>query len=301
MIPNYGKIYHFGTPQVRDIFSDPVVVEEKIDGSQFSFGLLNGELCCRSKGKQIVLDAPDMMFKRAVEVVRSVADKLIPNWVYRGEYLQKPKHNALAYDRTPRNHIMIFDIVRDDGSACHPEIRRIHADTIDLETVPTLACGDVRSMDELLSFMDRVSVLGGQKIEGFVVKNHNRYDPMNHGAFLMAKHVAPEFKELNHGNFRLQNPGKNDIADMLINMCRTEARWNKAAQHLAERGELEGSPRDIGKLIKATQSDTLEESEADIKERLWQWFKPQLARGVVRGLPEWWKRRLLDSQFGGES
>lgn len=35
-IPSYPKIYAVGHREVRDIFRFPVLVQEKIDGSQFS-------------------------------------------------------------------------------------------------------------------------------------------------------------------------------------------------------------------------------------------------------------------------
>jgi hypothetical protein len=54
---------------VTSLLLDPVIVEEKLDGSQFSFGRFGGELKCRSKGAQPNLFAPEKMFDIAVEVV----------------------------------------------------------------------------------------------------------------------------------------------------------------------------------------------------------------------------------------
>ena len=41
---SYGKIFNLGHKETEALFDGPVVVEEKIDGSQFSFGSINGEL-----------------------------------------------------------------------------------------------------------------------------------------------------------------------------------------------------------------------------------------------------------------
>ena len=55
-INSYPSVMQIGHKMIADIFSGEVIVEEKIDGSQFSFGVINGELTCRSKGKQQILE-----------------------------------------------------------------------------------------------------------------------------------------------------------------------------------------------------------------------------------------------------
>jgi hypothetical protein len=110
MIHSYPSVYAIGHKAIEGLFNGPVLVEEKIDGSQFSFGIVDGELQCRSKGKLLVLDAPEALFERAVAQVVARQHLLRPDWIYRGEYLSKPKHNTLAYGRVPRDNIIIFDI-----------------------------------------------------------------------------------------------------------------------------------------------------------------------------------------------
>jgi hypothetical protein len=109
-IHSYPKINNVGHPEIATIFDDPVLVEEKIDGSQISFGVLDGELKIRSKNSDIHVEDTEKMFSQGVETILSIKDSLTPNWVYRGEYLKKPKHNALSYSRIPNKHIIIFDI-----------------------------------------------------------------------------------------------------------------------------------------------------------------------------------------------
>ncbi|KKK80799.1 hypothetical protein LCGC14_2819850, partial [marine sediment metagenome] len=70
---SYGKVYNIGHAAVVELFDDEVTVEEKIDGSQFSFGVdAVGELACRSKGAVIDVDAPPKLFAGAVETARSL-------------------------------------------------------------------------------------------------------------------------------------------------------------------------------------------------------------------------------------
>lgn len=105
----FPKILHLGHKQIKDIFDGEVEITEKVDGSQLGFGKINGELFVRSKGKEQDLDNPDKMFEGAVKFVKTIADKLPDNIVLYGEWLNKPKHNVLAYDRTPKKrHCLIW-------------------------------------------------------------------------------------------------------------------------------------------------------------------------------------------------
>lgn len=296
-IGSYTKILTLGHGGLADLFSGDVLLEEKVDGSQFSMSVdTEGKLHCRSKGAVLHVDAPDKMFAAGVGTAKALASVLQPGWVYRGEYLQKPKHNTLAYDRIPRMHVALFDVEIGVAMFLGPEEKAAEAERIGLECVPAFHRGRVESFAEFKALLDRQSFLGGQKIEGVVVKNYARFGA--DGKVLMGKHVREEFKELNHKDFRLRNPTQGDILGRLIDRYRTPARWTKAVQHLRDRGELEGSPRDIGKLIKEAQADVFEECGAEIQEMLLAWAKGKIARGVTAGLPEWWKEQLAASQFG---
>ena len=133
---SYPSVFNLGHRVLAELFSDPVLVEEKIDGSQFSFGLIGGVLRVRSKGAEMNSEAPEKMFDKAVETVSTLAPVLVPGYTYRGEFLRTPKHNTLAYDRTPVGHIIIFDINVDEESYLTYEDKKIEATRLGLEVVP---------------------------------------------------------------------------------------------------------------------------------------------------------------------
>lgn len=295
MLSTYSKIHSLGHRALEDLLSDPVVVEEKVDGSQFGFGIHSGELKCRSRGANVSPVAPDKMFARAVETVQELAPALRDGWTYRGEYLQKPKHNTLAYDRCPAKHIVLFDIDAGDQRFLGPEEKAAEAARLGLEVVPCLHTGTVNSAADVLGFLERVSFLGGQKIEGVVIKNYSRFTP--DGKAMMGKYVSEAFKEINRHDFRERNPSQGDIKDRLIDRFKTPARWNKAIQHLAEDGRLANEPRDIGLLIPEIQRDIEEECGEEIREFLYTWAIAHLKRGVVAGFAEYYKQKLLEAQF----
>lgn len=294
-INSYPSIYAIGHPAVRNIFNGPVLIEEKVDGSQFSFGVIGGELYCRSKGKMLVLDEPEKMFAAGVEAVKAIADHLTPEWIYRAEYLKSPKHNTLTYTRAPSNHIALFDVQVGQESYLTSAAKCIEAMRIGVDCVTVLGSGVFSDFNSLIGLLDRESFLGGTKIEGFVVKNYAQFGPDK--KVLMGKYVSEAFKERHAEEWKKSNPTGKDIVQAIIAGLRTEARWVKSIQHLQESGEIEGSPRDIGKLIKEITRDVRDDSEDEIRDALMRHFWPQIQRGITAGFPEFYKRYLAERSF----
>jgi len=229
--------------------------------------------------------------------IRDLAPKLHPGWIYRAEYLQKPKHNTIAYDRVPKQHLIIFDICPGLEEYLSYEEKADEAERLGLECVPYYGGVCVTSMDELKELLKTQSILGGSTVEGLVFKNYRRFG--RDGKALMGKFVSEEFKERNIKDFAERNPHGKDIIQMIGQSLRTEARWKKAIQHLAERGELLNEPRDIGALLKEINKDIRAEEADAIKEQLFGWAWKNLARMATAGFPEWYKELLAKRQFEG--
>jgi hypothetical protein len=291
-ISAYPSIFTIGHRFIADLFKGKVVIEEKIDGSQFSFGVYDGQVVCRSRGQEINLEDPGM-FGKAVTVVQSIKYNLTPGWTYRGEYLQKPKHNCLAYERTPSGFIMIFDVmISEDEHYLCPENKRAEAHRIGLECVPCFYVGpgsDVVPMS-LADYFQRDSVLGGVKIEGVVVKNYDQFGEDKR--ILIGKFVSPAFKEKHQTHYKTDAPNKADLEQHLIVEFAVEARWRKAVQHLREAGKITDTPTDIGLIMAEVKADILKEEGDQIKEALFKHTWPRIARGVTAGIPEWYKKDL---------
>lgn len=314
----YCKIYNLGHKAIEDLLKAPVRIEEKVDGSQFSFGWFNthkdectfikDDIPCtceqglrvRSRGAVMNIDAPENLFREACEYVKSIADQLHVGWTYRGECLKKPGHNALVYDRVPKNHVIIFDINDGEESFLGYDEKKVEAERLGFETVPLLYEGMLTEIGAFRGFLDNVSVLGGQKIEGVVVKPIN-YDLFGRdGKVLMGKFVSEAFKEVHNRTWGENNPTGGDIISQLIARLSTQARWQKSLQHLREAGKIEDSVRDIGNLIHEIQDDVKVECEDEIKDYLFAWAWPHLKRGVSKGAPQWYKDYLLRLQFEQE-
>lgn len=294
---SYPSIFNFGHSAVVGLLMGPVYVQEKVDGSQFSFGIsADGIVLTRSKGAEVFLETADKLFKGAVEYVHSIKDRLTPGYTYRGEVLCRPKHNTLAYDRTPNHNVVLFDInVGEEQYLPYSEVV-VEAARLDLEVVPLIHAGMVESYDVLKAFLSTTSFLGGQKIEGVVVK------PIGYGLFgidkkvLMGKYVSEAFKEIHGGEWRKNNPSNNEVIEKVALSYKTPARWEKSIQHLRDAGQLTDSPQDIGKLMKEINVDVLKECEVEIKEALFKAAWPKISRILTAGFPEFYKDRLLKQQ-----
>jgi hypothetical protein len=291
---SYPKVYALGHPAIKSLLNGPVHIEEKVDGSQFSFGVFDNRVMCRSRGQVLNVDAPEKMFVEAVRVVMDLQHELRNGWTYRAEYLQKPKHNTLCYDRIPANHLILFDINTGQEQYLSYEDKAEEAERLGLDVVPKLA-DSMGSMDDLKDLLERKSVLGGAMIEGVVVKNYTQFSP--DGKACIGKYVSEKFKEIHQGDWKDRNPNRADIIERLANTYRTPARWSKAVQHMRESGRLLDDPKDIGVLIKEVGLDVLAECKDDIASALFQWAWPQLNRKIVAGLPEWYKQELASDQF----
>lgn len=290
-IRGYSSPFNLGHKALATLFNGVVTVQEKIDGSQFSFGLVEGELECRSRGQRVIKEEPGM-FKLAVETAQELAQQglLIEGYIYRGEFLQKPKHNTLVYARVPKGNIILFDI--DRGDQCYLPFNEVAeiAKAMDLECVPSLEIGGKPTMEQLEEWMQRESVLGNTTIEGLVFKNYEEFG--RDSKTLMGKYVSEKFREKHGGDWKKRNPGGKAFAATLTEQYATEARWAKARQHLQEQGKLENEMRDIPKLMQEINRDVLEDCGDEIREKLFKHFWKQISRGLTRGMPEWYRETL---------
>lgn len=291
---SYSQIFSMEHKATIPLRSAKVIIEEKVDGSQITFGMIGGALCIRSKGQEIHIGAVPNIFGPSVLTIEKLfaEGKLVEGLHYRGEAISKPRHNVLAYARVPIGNIALYDI--DDGQ-CNFLSRQEKEEAalkLGLEVVPLLFEGVLEPGQDLEAFVSKESFLGGQQVEGIVVKPA-LYDLYSQDKkVVMGKLVRESFKEIHRGAWKASNPGPKDILTELGNQYRTPARWDKALIHLKERSQIEGKAKDIGPLIKEVRDDVERECREDIKDALWAWAWPHVGRKLHAGLPEWYNSLL---------
>lgn len=322
-LPSFPKIFNLGHDAIERLFDGEVEITEKVDGSQFRFGIDgNNELLFGSKGVQLYNKDQNGMFNVALEQIEKRKDKLIqirqdvvrltgnPDicLFFYGEYLNKPKHNVLAYERMPKDNIILFAVKVGENFEFNYDAIKHYAELLGFEVVPLIYRGVFEGNGEqtLYERLKKVitetqSVLGKQIIEGVVIKNYSQFHFMagSNPSPCFGKYVREDFKETLHkewGNIS----GKNALQEF-IDGYKSEARWQKAIQHLREAGELENSPRDIGKLMIEIKKDIAQEEKVVIEKFLYRYFINDIMRKSMQGFPEWYKDQLLKKQCGEDS
>ena len=296
----FPKILHIGDKQILDLFEGEVEITEKLDGSQFSFGKIDGEVITRSKGREFT--EPDKLFKPVWEYVHSIADRLPEGIWFYGETLGTPRHSTLAYDRTPKNFFALFGVYNMETHVFYDYDHILKwAEKLDVDPVPLLFRGKI-SQDKIFGMVeDTPSYLGGQNIEGVVVKAYRPWMFLGQPLTVMSgKYVTEAFKEVHNKDWTKLNTG-NGKFDVLKENYRTEARWNKAIQHLRENGELTGTPKDIGALLKEINVDIETEEKENIKDQLYAIYKGDIMKYATHGLAQWYKNKLVKGEINEDN
>lgn len=296
MIGSYPSIYALGHKALGEGFLDrELIVQEKVDGSQFSVMWTEAGWAYRSKGVQVHKeDAPDL-FRPTISHFEAVPDAIkalaFPGTVFRGEAFKNERHNTLKYGRTPEGHFVLFDIERPGQQFEDPSTVRQWAGRLGVEPIRTIYVGKVE-VSQIQEWLKEESALGGTILEGVVLK------PVAYDLFgvdkklLIAKMVREDFKEMNGAAWKLNNPSRGDVVDALITKYRNNQRYKKAVQHLRDEGKLDGSPKDIGSLIAEVKKDIEKEERDAIAEALLNRFLPDILRGASGGIPDWYKAEL---------
>lgn len=295
-VPSYGKILTLGSAMTENALVGHVVVQEKVDGSQFGFGINDeGQVVMRSKGMQLTDDNHADMFAQAVKYVMEVAYKKLQNRVpldtfFYCEYLQSPKHNTLKYNGVPKNNLVLFDVVSQGRFVKRDELEKL-AKQFEIDVIPEFFKG-LMTADMIPQFLETESFLGGEILEGIVIKNYDQTILLGGQVFpLFTKYVRESFKERHTADWKVRQP-KDSLASW-VEGFRNEARWQKAVIHAKEKGLIEQTPRDIGALVKMIQEDIKEEETENIKAFLYKCFIDDILRKSVSRFPEWYKEQLL--------
>lgn len=283
-VPSYTKILTLGSAYTENALVGEVIVQEKVDGSQFSFGINeDGELVMRSKGQQLFLDNFAPMFDKCVKFVQNLKFDVPPDTYFYCEYLQRPKHNTLKYGREPQNNLILFDVLMGGRWLSKPELSS-WADKLKIDVITEIFQGLV-DVNEIKSFMEIESFLGGERIEGVVIKNYETQ--------VFTKYVQESFKERNADEWKTKKSG-GGIPEFIASF-KSVARWEKAIIHAREKGDLVVSPKDIGMLMKMVAEDVRQEETENVKNHLYQYYIDEILRVSVRGFPEWYKDKLLEN------
>ena len=125
------------------------------------------------------------------------------------------------------------------------------------ECPPLLYTGPVTMTLLMQILRDARPILGGDRIEGVVIKDLTHLGPDR----LMAKLVSDDFQESHLGEQRKlqKGDGGEGIVQSLALAVGTEARFRKMVRAMDEDGVLTKTSADIGELYRRVREDVIEE------------------------------------------
>lgn len=265
----YHKIIRYGHKSTQDVLNkgDYIIIQEKIDGANASFAVINGELKCWSRNRELnesnTLEGFYEWVQQNVQV-----QKLLEGVVYFGEWTAQHKvlyegymKQFFLYDiyNLHLEEYVSFSMVRDE------------AKRLGLQLIPVFFEGEFESFEQLMSYVGRTDLGGKLKGkptgEGIVVKNVNYRDEF--GKQIFVKLVIDGFREIQRQKQTKDSKKAFSEAELKVRECVTLPRVEKQVFKLIDNGLLdrEYGIEDMGFLLKHTSpmvaEDILKEEMQD--------------------------------------
>lgn len=265
----YHKIIRYGHKSTQDVLNkgDYIIIQEKIDGANASFAVINGELKCWSRNRELnesnTLEGFYEWVQQNVQV-----QKLLEGVVYFGEWTAQHKVSYEGYMK----QFFLYDIYN-----LHLEeyvsfsMVRDEAKRLGLQLIPVFFEGEFESFEQLMSYVGRTDLGGKLKGkptgEGIVVKNVNYRDEF--GKQIFVKLVIDGFREIQRQKQTKDSKKAFSEAELKVRECVTLPRVEKQVFKLIDNGLLdrEYGIEDMGFLLKHTSpmvaEDILKEEMQD--------------------------------------
>lgn len=191
----YQHIERFGTSEVQDIELGECYVFPKIDGSNGSVWLSNGEIQAGSRKRHLSIDDDNAGFYRWAQEQSSLIAYLQENPSHRlfGEWLCP--HSLKTYRDDAWRRFYVFDVTDDNGYLHYHRYKPL-LEKHGIDYIPPIAIIERGSYEQFVAQLEKNVFLveDGKGVgEGIVIKN---YDFTNRfGRQTWAKIVTSEFKE----------------------------------------------------------------------------------------------------------
>ena len=222
------------------------------------------------------------------------------------EYLRNLKHNALRYERLPKNNFYLFGVTAtlNNGNILNYNTTELIelANYLHIEPLNILYEGKISNQYDLKEMLERESILGGTKVEGIVIKNYSKTYPADLlsteryvGFPLAGKLVRDEFKEVQRDEWHKQK--KANSIDEIAETYLTKQRFLKSIQHLQEENRLTWEKKDLAILIPAVLNDLLEEEGERINKIVLDKFHEEFRRRISNYVVKQYTEYLLAKQF----
>lgn len=191
----YQHLERFGTTEVEQIELGECYVFPKIDGTNASVWISNGEVKAGSRNRELLLDKDNGGFYEWVLKQENIKNYLLKNPTHRlyGEWLIP--HSLKTYRDDAWRNFYVFDVVEEDRHL-HYNFYKPLLDEFNINYTPPISIITNGSYEKFINQLPKNVFLmqdGKGSGEGIVIKN---YDFVNKfGKTVFAKIVTSEFKE----------------------------------------------------------------------------------------------------------
>jgi len=255
-IPRYPKIRRLGHKRTKGILDDPddeIVIQEKVDGSNFRFWREGDTICFGSRRVNHLERKEDNgEWKPVMDYILSKVkpEALREDYVYVGEFF-RPHTIEYAWDRVPV--FVGYDLLdKETGEVVDYDFAFAEFYRLNIPFVATLYRGKASKISDRLieELKQRESCYGDTTPEGVVVKNYTKK--------IFAKSVNSQFLEDFKKKFGDKRQPKMTVERKVVERFITPARVRKVVQRCHEEKGSVGA-EDIPQILRETVNDMLEE------------------------------------------
>lgn len=302
--PKYPKIRVLGDEENKELLAnddDWIYIEEKMDGANTRFLIVDGKVIVGSRNVQITNDEGELQNERWRRAYNFVMEKLKKVDLKRYDRLmlvgETMVRHSIDYDWSRIPPILMFDVydLNEGRFLDYNEKCRIF-DEMNLPIVPLVKivkAKDLRSMKIDDDFVPQSKWRDG-KAEGVVFKNYKRQ--------IFAKYVLTEFREVNKMAFGgSKKYASNDTEKVLFQYC-TNQRIEKKIFELIDEGE-ELNMKLMQFLPKRVWDDIVEEEGKNILNSNYIIDLKKLRKMIAKRCLEVLKQMIVNNVLlnGGES
>ena len=282
----YDKVKGKGI--VLDKFKDRgLVVQEKLDGSNASFTVENGELQCFSRRKKLnEKETLNGFYGWVHENIQEYMFDFLEGYIIFGEWLVKHK---IQYKEEYYKEFYVFDIY-DKEEETYLSLKDMHgiASYLELKTVKTLLIAEPSHHLNILTPQDIQDLVGKSNMtvkpntgEGIVIKyldgksEHEDY----------YKIVSNEFKEFNRQKMKTEVKNNDSVADYAI----TRPRMEKMIFRAIEEGRLSEDNMELenfGLIMKEVGQDFVDDIMEEEKDNMLKIIEKQIKKKMPHILRE---------------
>jgi len=254
----YQHIERFGTDEVDGIEYGRVYVFPKVDGTNSSIWIEDGQICAGSRNRKLSLDNDNAGFLNHCLSCGEYKTFFSENPDLRlyGEWLVP--HSLKTYRDEAWRKFYVFDVLRGDEYLIYEDYKQI-LEHYNINYIPPDAIINNPSSDQLLRSLEKNNFLIKDNHgvgEGVVLKNYEFYNKF--GKQNWAKIVTNEFKEKHKKEMGPPEiKGKKIIENEIADLYTTKSLCEKV--HAKIKNESGFSPKDIPRYLNTVYYDVIKE------------------------------------------